>query len=219
MRPHLILGVLLIGLGIVQGLENLGVFADIPFWQLVPGVFVLFGGSRILGGDVLGGGFMAILGGIFLLPAFGVVDHRTLFDQWPFFLIGAGVYVLLRSAVFPSRRPTAVSGRRANAMGLLSNVRMDVDSPQFEGGDLVSFMGACDLDLREAQLSPEGAVLDVFAFWGGISLRVPDRWSVSNEVIPFMGGAEDKTRPGAATSGPVLVIRGAVIMGGIEVGN
>ena len=40
----------------------------------------------------------------------------------------------------------------------------------------------------------------MFAFWGGIEIKVPEDWTVVTRVMPLMGGVEDKTRapPGAA---------------------
>jgi len=42
---------------------------------------------------------------------------------------------------------------------------------------------------------------------------------VRGEVIPLMGGFEDKTRPKAGAIEGTLVIRGFAIMGGVEVSN
>jgi hypothetical protein len=61
----------------------------------------------------------------------------------------------------------------------------------------------------------------VFAFWGGIDLKVPDDWVVINRVIPLMGGVDDKTRTPIDSSAAQkrLVVRGIVIMGGISIRN
>jgi len=64
-------------------------------------------------------------------------------------------------------------------------------------------MGGCELDLRHAAIDGE-AVIDVFALWGGIEVRVPEDWTVVSRVTPILGGVEDKTRPpqAAATHAP-----------------
>ena len=56
-------------------------------------------------------------------------------------------------------------------------------------------MGGVDLDLRKARMGPSPAVLDVVAFWGGIELKVPAGWNVEGQVMPILGGFEDKTQP------------------------
>ena len=83
-------------------------------------------------------------------------------------------------------------------------------------------MGGCDVDLRDASIAPNTeAVIDVFAFWGGIDLKVPEDWVVINRVIPLMGGVDDKTRTPIDSSAAQkrLVVRGIVIMGGISIRN
>ena len=91
-------------------------------------------------------------------------------------------------------------------------------STDFQGGQALAVMGGCDVDLRKATIGPEGAVLDVFAFWGGVALRVPEEWEVDNRINAFLGGIEDKTL-GAPGSTQRLILTGTVIMGGAEVKN
>jgi hypothetical protein len=72
--------------------------------------------------------------------------------------------------------------------------------------------------LRHAAIDGE-AVIDVFALWGGIEIRVPEDWSVESRVVPILGGVDDKTRPPQGASRHRLVLRGFVIMAGVEVKN
>ena len=78
-------------------------------------------------------------------------------------------------------------------------------------------MGGVNLDLREADIAGERAVLDVFAFMGGVEIRIPEAWTVDVGTTSIMGGVEDKTR--GAAGGKRLVLKGAVIMGGIDIRN
>ena len=63
-------------------------------------------------------------------------------------------------------------------------------------------MGGCEIDLRHASM-PEGraAVLDTFAFWGGIEIRVPEDWEVVSQGIAVLGGFVNNARsqPGRAS--------------------
>ena len=63
-------------------------------------------------------------------------------------------------------RSWAASSRRSN-------------SQTFDGADLTAVMGGCEIDLRQASIAPgTEAVIDVFAFWGGIEIKVPEDWTV-----------------------------------------
>jgi len=63
------------------------------------------------------------------------------------------------------------------------------------------------------------AVIEVFAFWGGIDIKVPEDWTVITRAMPLMGGVEDKTRSPLQAGKKRLVIRGIVVMGGVAVKN
>ena len=80
-------------------------------------------------------------------------------------------------------------------------------------------MGGGKLDLREAGMAGTEVTLDVFTLMGGFEVTVPEGWSVVVEVIAFMGGCEDKTRRPADAAAPRLIIRGFVMMGGVEFRN
>jgi hypothetical protein len=74
------------------------------------------------------------------------------------------------------------------------------------------------VDLRNAAINGD-AVIDVFAMWGGIEIRVPESWTVVGRVTPLMGGFEDHTRAPQAATTHRLTVRGMVIMGGVEIKN
>jgi predicted membrane protein len=113
----------------------------------------------------------------------------------------------------------ASSNSTISATAILGGVERRNNSQDFRGGSATAFMGHCEIDLRTASIaSPNEAVLEVFAMWGGIEVRVPSDWTVVSQVDPIMGGYEDATQPPKEES-KRFVIRGPVIMGGIEVTN
>jgi len=105
-----------------------------------------------------------------------------------------------------------------SAVAVLSGLNRGNNSKTFHGGDLTAVLGGCEIDLRQASIEGE-AIIDVFAMWGGIEIRVPENWSVSGRVTPILGGYEDKTRPARDATAQRLVVRGFVIMGGVEIKN
>lgn len=84
--------------------------------------------------------------------------------------------------------------------------------------EVSAVMGGCDVDLRDATPTSEPLVVQVFAMWGGIDIRVPPGWLVQNEAWPILGGIVDNTTPPAVPTHRVI-LRGNAFMGGVEVKN
>jgi predicted membrane protein len=194
-----------------------------------------------------GGIFWVVVGGLFLLGNLGIL--RVAFrDLWPVVLIGIGALMLWRSALnrravrefSENPTPPGPSESRAgsettgapteprvatssnsilSAMAILGSVERRNNCQDFRGGSATAVMGRCEIDLRAAAITaPHEPVLEVFAMWGGIEVRVPPDWTVVSQVDPILGGYDDATQPPKQES-KRFVIRGSVIMGGIEVTN
>jgi hypothetical protein len=118
-----------------------------------------------------------------------------------------------------TRGPAPSADSILSAMAVLGSVERRNNCQDFRGGSATAVMGRCEIDMRAASIvSPHEAVLEVFSMWGGIEIRVPPDWTVVSRVDPIMGAYEDHTQPPKEGT-KRLVIRGAVIMGGIEVTN
>jgi predicted membrane protein len=108
----------------------------------------------------------------------------------------------------------------ASLFSLLSSSKRRWGKTVFRAADTTAFMGGCELDLRDALMGTgELAVVDVFVLMGGVSIFVPPHWTVSNEVVPLMGGVHDKTHSVPSNPAQHLLVRGTVVMGGVEISN
>ena len=105
------------------------------------------------------------------------------------------------------------------SFAFMSGCEMRPVSRPFRGADLTAVMGGVKLDLTDARMEGEVAVIDVFAFWGGVEVHVPPDWSVTSKVTTLLGGFIDKRRPTSVIPTKTLVLRGTVVMSGIEVKN
>ncbi|MFI5104823.1 MAG: LiaF domain-containing protein, partial [Terriglobales bacterium] len=117
--------------------------------------------------------------------------------------------------------PTATSGGLSphlNVVAIWGGGEYRIRARDFRGGDLVAFMGGFDVDLREADIDGDQAVINVTAFMGGGVIRVPETWAVSMQVGAFMGGHSLKAREGSKPT-KTLIVKGIAVMGGIEVRN
>jgi hypothetical protein len=110
------------------------------------------------------------------------------------------------------------AGSWVKAAAILGSSTRGSNSNDFRGGEATAVLGGCELDLRHASIAGGEAVLDVFAFWGGIDIRVPEDWSVIVHATPLLGGVNDQTRR-PAVPGKQLVVKGLVVMGGVDIQN
>ena len=108
---------------------------------------------------------------------------------------------------------------RVREFAFLGGIERNNSSQAFRGGDITATLGGVQLDLRDCRMAPEGARLDVLAFMGGVSLRIPKDWCVVSEVSVVLGGMDDRSIAPVDASAPRLLITGQAIMGGIEIKN
>ena len=222
--PRLVLGFGILAFGVLLLLDNLDLIeAGRLIKYLFPSVLLGVGASVLTQRNPWGWLWLAA-GGWTLLGALDVVDLNFWQLFFPLALVAVGFFMVKRSVFGPSLAPATTAADKeaqTHAFAFMSgNVRKS-DSEAYRGGDLMAFMGGVEVDLRQAKTTPDGAVIDAFAMWGGVEIRVPEGWRVVSEVVPLLGGFVDNTKPPAdpmAVSGRLL-IRGVVVMGGIEVKN
>lgn len=211
-------------LGLLFLLDNLNVFeADriLDYW--FPGLLMIAGAIKLLqskdGGGTTVGALFFVVGLLILLDDlnFFIVD---LWDFWPVLLVAGGLLIIWRG--FSRERVVARAGASADSVSgvaIFGGFKRSLASQDFKGANLTAFFGGCEIDLRDASMSAPEATVDVFAFCGGIDLKVPEDWVVELKVLPVLGGAEDKTRQPTGIMGKKLVVRGTAFMGGVTVKN
>ena len=221
--PQLVVGLIVIAVGVVMTLDNLQVIDASRYLRFWPAALVILGIVKIwhsrdgMGGSF--GGFLFVVVGAWLLLEQTALVQISFWDMWPALLVAFGVFLVWQGASSPRRRTSNASNDLISAIAVLGGVSRGNNSPAFRGGELTAVMGGCELDLRHAAIDGE-AVIDVFALWGGIEIRVPEDWTVVSRITPILGGVEDKTRPPqAAASRHSLVLRGFVVMAGVEIKN
>jgi predicted membrane protein len=217
--PQLIIGLLLLVAGVALLLENFGVMEAHVILRLWPCGVVLIGlgilaqapstASRIAGL------FWIFIGTWLLLGNLGILRLR-IFDLWPVPVVMAGAYMIWQAINGPSR-PSGAQESTFSALAVMGGVGRKINSPEFKGGDATALLGGLKIDLHDAQIGGEEAVIDVFAFWGGIEMVIPEGWAVINRVVAVLGGADDRTRPSADPNPKRLVVRGVCLMGGVEI--
>jgi hypothetical protein len=119
-----------------------------------------------------------------------------------------------------SSAPPADASSHATIFSVLSSSRRRWGTGVFRSAEATCMMGGGEIDLRDAQLGPDGtAYIDVFVLMGGLNIFVPPGWTVICHVMPIMGGVMDKTRTIPSATTQQLILRGTTMMGGVEISN
>ena len=219
--PQLVMGLIVILVGILFTLDNVGVIEARDYLRYWPVALIAVGGLKLWqsrGGPGVLTALLFIGAGIWLLLESARLVAVHLWDLWPLLLVFFGASLVWHGIRGRRDRAGLDGSSTISGMAVLGGIHRGNNSQAFRGGDLTAVLGGCEIDLRQAAIDGE-AVLDVFAMWGGIDIRVPEGWSVSGRVVPILGGFEDKTRPLAGAAAHRLIVRGFAIMGSIEIKN
>jgi len=224
LTPQLVLGLVLILLGLVFVLDNLGIIYRGDFLRYWPALVVIFGVFKFAQSDGAasraGGLILVALGGLLLLRSLDLVDFNFWDFFWPALLIAAGISMMMRAWTRYRRHDGNLdSDSYVHGLAIMGGFERTNNSQDFQGGELTAIMGGCKLDLRQAAMRGNEAVIDIFAWWGGVEIRVPENWSVTLKGLPIMGGFADSTLPPKAETSKRLIIKGIAVMGGAEIKN
>jgi predicted membrane protein len=229
--PRLIVGLAIALFGVVLVLDRLNLVAADLVLRWWPAVIVAIGALIFTQSQRVGGGIngiiVMILGGWLLLNTVGIL-RVSLWDMfWPLVLIGIGSALILQALRRHTRETSGAAADDTLAVfAVLSAVKRTSNADRFRGGEITAFMGGAEIDLRQANIpAGEEAVLDIFAVMAGAEIVVPPSWTVVTPLVPVLGGVDDKRLAPLAADversdgqrAPRLVLRGLVIMGGVEI--
>ena len=220
---RLLWGLVVLTLGVLWTLDNLGQLDAsqvVRWWPAVAlawGLMLLTGtaGRKRTGA----GWFWTILGGLAILRPLGIAA-LDLFDFWPVVLILVGASLVYRSWTGRSWVDSGTeAGPRLRASAFLGGSDRKVITQEFASGEVNAVIAGMTVDFRGSRLAAGRGVVDVFAMWGGVDLIVPEGWRIESDVTPILGAFQDRTAPPGDAAAPTLLVRGSVVMGGIEVRN
>jgi predicted membrane protein len=222
LTPQIVLGLLIVAFGIILTLDNLDYLEAGNILRYWPLLLVAFGVARVIGTDCtssrVSGGLMIIIG--LWLTADELLAIPIDFERWwPMILVGIGALIVFRALRGGEEREAGAqvtTDVAVSEVAIWSGKVRRISSPMFRRADLTAIMGGVEVDLRGASTGGQEAVIDVFAWWGGIEITVPPDWAVSNQVVAFMGGVDDSSS-GTQDARNRLVVRGFVVMGGAEI--
>ena len=216
-RKHgsgLIFGIILLTAGALFLLDNLDVVEVEGFFHWWPLILVAIGLGELLEGRQLGATIWIGVGAWFLGWNFGFIVVNPFEIFWPALLATVGGIFVWQSV---SRGETE-SRHSMNAFALMAGNVQSVSSEVVDVIQATAIMGGCEIDLRKMKSGDGETVVELFTLWGGIEIKVPEGWAVESKATPLLGAVENQTAP-PAPDAPRIVLRGMIVMGGVEVGN
>jgi Domain of unknown function (DUF1707)/Cell wall-active antibiotics response 4TMS YvqF len=124
-----------------------------------------------------------------------------------------------RSAALPAPRPAgAVQVRGSKRMiAVMGGVRRRGRWRPDNRMTTVTVMGGADLDFRHALTDQTQLVMTAVTVMGGITILVPEDWSVSMSGLALMGGRDLHVHTDPDDAVVHLHVRGWALMGGIDI--
>lgn len=220
------MGVIFIAVGMLLILQRLNIIpwdlADaLISWQML---LIAIGAISILNGNRGWGVVLVGVGGFFLITEYVDIPHEIRRLYWPALLVLVGVALLNRQRSCKNDLRGGTTEKTFDNFDdfvIFGGREIFINSQDLKGGRSMSIFGGIEYDLRKAQLSPQGAVIDCTCIFGGTGLKVPLDWNVRNEVTTIFGAFTDKRGDTfmQATLDPskTVVIKGLTIFGGVEI--
>jgi predicted membrane protein len=220
-------GAIVIAIGSLLLLDNLGIVRFHDIWQYWPVLLVAYGVSRVVDSRSISGyvwgGTIALIGAFLLLDTLDIIVFN--FNVvWPLILIAFGLSAVFRGLERKSF-PAGVASSTSPVIGthaFFSDSKSGTDTQDFHGGDATAIFGAARFDLRNASMTVDEARIDVNVVFGEVEVRVPETWSVINRASVIFAGVNDKTihpKPDPNVKTPRLVITGVSVFGAITLRN
>jgi hypothetical protein len=102
-------------------------------------------------------------------------------------------------------------------VAIFDGIDLKSSASAFRGGSMLAWFGGISVDLRAAQVSSDGAHLDLHALNGGIAITVPEGWRVRSTMRAVAGGVDARAPEPEAAEPPTLTLDGFALFGGVAV--
>jgi predicted membrane protein len=233
-------GLAIIAIGCILLLDQMEIVSAHYIFQFFWPAFLIFFGVEGLvfcsGPGRFWGSFLTLAGIVLLLSNLGYLHIRwSMF--WPLAIILWGIWILSRTLGGGSSWGTKWIKIRPLNMGdeqgfasdspelrtdtVFSTSNRRVTSKDFRGGKLAAVFGELKIDLTEAEIQGDEAVIQLDAVFGAVEIRVPTTWIIASRGAAVFGEYSDRTVH-SQPSGPGakrLIVKGGAVFGSVVIKN
>lgn len=189
------------------------------FW---PVVIMLLGLLVVLTSrtQILWGSFIFLVGLVVLVSQIVNLPF-SVWDLWPLVLVAVGLRLLFTNSIFDSNSKVQKDGKDFfESVAIFFGDTKKIASSNLKKGKITVIFGGSEVDLRESDISKDGATIDLLVLFGGATIIVNKQTHVISDGMGLIGAFEDKTNSSKEDStGGVLKISGLTLFGGVEIKN
>lgn len=220
-KGNLIWGILLIAIGIIIGLNSLGItnislFFD-GWWTLfiiIPNLVDIIKDPRKTSNYI-----WLAAGVVLLLCAQGILSFKIVGKLiFPSILVAIGLSLLLKDRVEAKVKEKI---KNLNKDGLeeyyatFSGQEINPKGDEFKGASLNAIFGGIDLNLTEAQIQKD-TLINVTSVFGGVDIKVPANVNVKVQGASIFGGVDNKIKKYTETL-PTIYVKAFCLFGGADI--
>jgi predicted membrane protein len=222
-------GAIILAIGTIFLLNNLGYVQARHLLDFWPVLLIFAGLVKLADPCRRAWGVILIFFGVFLLLNQLGTRHFSWGEFWPIVLIAVGAMAMwsaIQARKLAETLPQADDGdprTTLNESAVFGGIQKRLNGKEFRGGQLHAMFGGIEIDMRDADIAENEAVLYANSIFGGIELRVPETWYVAARGQGIFGGFTDSTKyngPGDPDKPKkTLIVMGMAVFGGVEIRN
>jgi len=234
-------GLAIIAIGLIFLLDQLGIVSAHHIFQFFwPAILIFFGVEGVVfcsGPGRFWGSFLTLAGVVLLFSNLGYL-HVSWSMFWPLAIILWGLWILSRSLGGGSTwsswgakwvRPLQIDAERGfasdsadmHAEVVFSTTQRRITSKNFRTGKVAAVFGEIKIDLTEAEIEGEEAMIHLDAVFGAVEIRVPISWVVVSRGAAVFGEYSDRTVHGQPPDSAAkrLLVKGGAVFGSVVIKN
>ncbi len=103
------------------------------------------------------------------------------------------------------------------SIAILSGTEMKGNFLAARNHQAIAVLGGVDIDLREAEIPPEGMTIQALALLGGVDIIAPPGVNVVTSGMGILGGFSSRDNKSHDPNAPTVRVQGIAILGGVEI--
>lgn len=220
-KSRLFFGIIVLLIGVLAALSAAGVVDGSriasSFWPAIILIFGLFG--FFTGNSYIWSSVVSFIGLWALLFTTGIISKS--YDRlfFPGIIILVAIGFILGS--FTKDKEEAVSKSDKSEFPdyfcAFGGIKARNTSQNFKRANATAIFGGVELNLIDAKIEGDEAVINCTTAFGGIDIFVPSGWNVVTNGIPIFGAIENHTINIESEDCKKLIVKGIVLFGGIEI--